>query len=31
MAVVIAGGLVRPGDAIIITLPSPPRHSLLPV
>jgi MOSC domain-containing protein YiiM len=31
MAVVIAGGLVRPGDAITITLPSPPRHSLVPV
>ena len=31
MAVVLTGGVVRPGDAIEITLPSPPHHLLGPV
>lgn len=31
MAIVIRGGVVRPGDAITITLPSPPRRELEPV
>jgi len=31
MAVVVAGGLVRPGDAITVELPPEPRHPLDPV
>ncbi len=31
MAIVLEGGEVRPGDAIEITLPSPPRQPLQPV
>lgn len=31
MAVVIAGGLVRPGDAIVTALPPPPHRPLEPV
>ena len=31
MAVVVAGGVVTPGDAITITLPPQPRRRLLPV
>jgi len=31
MGVVLAGGLVRPGDAIRITLPPDPHRPLLPV
>lgn len=31
MAIVLAGGEVRPGDQIIATLPPPPHHALRPV
>ena len=31
MAVVIAGGSVRPGDAVTVELPPPPHHPLKPV
>jgi MOSC domain-containing protein YiiM len=31
MAIVLAGGEVRPGDPIAITLPSGPHHALEPV
>ena len=31
MAVVLAGGEVRPGDAITVELPPPPNHPLAPV
>lgn len=31
MGVVLAGGEVRPGDAIEVALPPPPHHRLLPV
>lgn len=31
MAVVVAGGLVRPGDAIAVELPPPPHRPLAPV
>jgi len=31
MSVVVAGGLVRPGDAIRVELPAPPHHRLEPV
>jgi MOSC domain-containing protein YiiM len=31
MAVVLSGGLVRPGDKIAMTLPAPPHHALEPV
>jgi MOSC domain-containing protein YiiM len=31
MAIVVAGGLVRPGDAITVELPPPPHRALVPV
>jgi len=31
MAVVVAGGVVRPGDTITVELPPPPHHPLQPV
>jgi hypothetical protein len=31
MGIVLAGGIVRPGDAITVELPSPPHRSLEPV
>jgi MOSC domain-containing protein YiiM len=31
MAIVVAGGEVRPGDAIVVELPAPPHHKLQPV
>jgi MOSC domain-containing protein YiiM len=31
MAIVLAGGIVRTGDAIAITLPPPPHARLAPV
>jgi hypothetical protein len=31
MAVVVCDGAVRPGDAIEVTLPDPPRQPLQPV
>jgi MOSC domain-containing protein YiiM len=31
MAVVVAGGVVRPGDTVVIALPPPPHHPLTPV
>ena len=31
MAVVVAGGLIRPGDAIAVELPPEPHHRLEPV
>ena len=31
MSIVLAGGEVRPGDAISVELPHPPHHALLPV
>ncbi|MBI1340819.1 MOSC domain-containing protein [bacterium] len=31
MSIVVSGGVVRPGDAIVVELPQPPHRPLLPV